>query len=266
MPGRRKLGEVMRRIRHGLAIADSGDLHALEVVRMDLAEIQRIADVHEDVPVGCARQMGVLARATAQELGHLLHSQGSDTAEILETVRGLIDEVEDMIMQLESPNAIPTAAPQPGASAVSEQEKVIPQEDVPMVLDFVAEAREHLDAVETGLAGLEARPDDRLVIQRIFQAFHTIKGMAGFLNLPDIGALARSTENLLDMAHKDKLILQGLILEAMFESTDQIKERVALLRECAVAGRPLPPPRTLADLLIRLHTLSQSEVPKAKAS
>jgi two-component system chemotaxis sensor kinase CheA len=172
--------------------------------------------------------------------------------------------VEDVIVKLESPNSIPTATPRPAASDVSKQEKVIPQEDVPMVLDFVAEAREHLDTVETGLAGLGAQPGDSEVIQRIFRAFHTIKGMAGFLNLPDIGALARSAENLLDMAHKDKLILQGLILEAMFESTDQIKERVALLRECAVAGRPLPPPRTLADLLIRLHTLAHSEAPKAK--
>ena len=69
-----------------------------------------------------------------------------------------------------------------------------------LISDFIGEATEHLENVEAGMLEMEDKPDDTEVLNTVFLAFHTIKGMAGFLNLAQIGALAHAAENLLDCA------------------------------------------------------------------
>ncbi len=194
---------------------------------------------------------------TQQRLEAVLQGQDRDTAEHLQTVSKVAEEVHEMIAKIDPAGVLQAQAgdtPAPAALAPIPS-KVVPQEDVPMVLDFVAEAREHVDTVEAGLLELEKGPGDQEVINRIFRGFHTIKGMAGFLNLQDIGSLAHSAENLLDMVRKGKLVLQGESMDAVFESMDNMKKMITRLRECTMAGQPILTPPGLADLLKRLKGL-----------
>ena len=73
--------------------------------------------------------------------------------------------------------------------------------DDELVLDYLAECREHLATIETDLLAIEqagAAIDEQLV-NRVFRAAHSIKGGAGFFDLVKIKELAHRTENVLDL-------------------------------------------------------------------
>lgn len=136
---------------------------------------------------------------------------------------------------------------------------VIPEEDVPLVLDFITEAGEHIEAAEAGLLEIETEPDDKEVINPIFRAFHTIKGMAGFLNLTEIGSLAHSAENLLDLARKGELVLAGENIDVIFESIDMMKKMVGSLAESVKAGKPVSTQERLPQLLAKLKAVDEGQ-------
>ena len=71
-------------------------------------------------------------------------------------------------------------------------------DDPELVANFLPEAQEHLEGIETHLIFLEQHPDDLEAINAIFRPFHTLKGVAGFLNLAQIQELSHEVEWLLD--------------------------------------------------------------------
>jgi len=244
------------------------EISTIESIQASLRQVQQGLDASQEIPSVCLGQAKQLTGQAMQELERFLHLEVNDVAAGLRAVAESIHAVQDLVDQIGQGPAVaraaakdaPPASPAKPVSVPSFQEKVVPQEDVPMVMDFVTEAKEHLDAVEAGLLDLEKQPGDKEVINRIFRGFHTIKGMAGFLNLQDIGALAHSAENLLDMARKDKLVLQGPTMEAVFESMDLMKKMMGTLRDCATARKPIPVPSGLPDLLTRLHALAEGQM------
>ena len=74
-----------------------------------------------------------------------------------------------------------------------------------MLQDFLTEAGELLSDVDNKLVELEKRPGDGALLNDIFRGFHTIKGGAGFLNLPALVELCHLTENLFDSLRKREL-------------------------------------------------------------
>ncbi len=93
---------------------------------------------------------------------------------------------------------------------------------VELVLDFIAASQEHLKSAEEGLGKLRTKPDDKETLNQIFRSFNTIKGMAWFLNLTDVGSLAHSAENLLGLALKGDLIFGGNNIQAVAASIDML--------------------------------------------
>ncbi|PKL49393.1 MAG: hypothetical protein CVV39_03030 [Planctomycetes bacterium HGW-Planctomycetes-1] len=94
--------------------------------------------------------------------------------------------------------------------------------NVELVLDFIAASREQLKSAEEGLNKLRTKPDDKETLNQIFRAFNTIKGMAWFLSLTDVGSLAHSAENLLGLALKGELIFGGNNIQAVAASIDML--------------------------------------------
>src|SRR5450755_129536 len=77
-----------------------------------------------------------------------------------------------------------------------------------LVLEYLAESREHLATIETDLLTIEqsgAEIDEQLV-NRVFRAAHSIKGGAGFFDLNKIRELAHKTENALDLIRSRQMI------------------------------------------------------------
>ena len=104
-------------------------------------------------------------------------------------------------------------------------------EDPELTANFIAEAREHLDGIESGLVHLEHAPTDLAAINAVFRPFHTIKGVAGFLNLPQIQELSHEVESLLDEARSGRLEINAAIIDLILVGVDRLKEMLDDLQE-----------------------------------
>ncbi len=101
------------------------------------------------------------------------------------------------------------------------------------VLDeFIIETTELLEEVNEDLIHLESEPDGELV-NRIFRAFHTMKGTCGFLGFIQSKDLAHVAEDLLNQLRNHEIEPNSAIIDALLESVDwfgnfinDVKERV----------------------------------------
>jgi CBS domain-containing protein len=121
----------------------------------------------------------------------------------------------------------------------TESQQTEPENSVSLMLDFIAESKVQLESAEAGLHKLGTKPDDREVLNQIFHAFHTIKGMAWFLSLTDIGSLAHSAENLLGLARKGELILGGNNIQAVSASIDMLEIMIVNLKKSIEPSKAL---------------------------
>ena len=131
--------------------------------------------------------------------------------------------------------------------------------DPELLGDFVSEAMEHLEASDVNLLTLETAAEDEEALNAVFRAFHTIKGVAGFLALHQIGALAHEAENLLDRARKGDLTLAGTAIDVTFDAVDTLKRLVDDIRSSLETGDPLPVDPSLSSLLTRIKSASSGE-------
>lgn len=136
---------------------------------------------------------------------------------------------------------------------------VIPSDDFELVEDFIAESKEHLDAAEGAMLTLEENLNDSETLNLIFRAFHTIKGMAGFMNLEQIGLLTHDAESLLDMARKGEIQLCDENAEAIFLSIDMLNLMVASLQVAIENGGILPAHAGVPELIAFLKKCTGSE-------
>ncbi len=66
-------------------------------------------------------------------------------------------------------------------------------EDEDLILEFITESNEHLANIEGHMLALEKDNQDAEILNAVFRAFHTIKGLAGFLEFTsNSGPRARS--------------------------------------------------------------------------
>jgi two-component system chemotaxis sensor kinase CheA len=92
-----------------------------------------------------------------------------------------------------------------------------------MLQDFLTEAGELLSGVDNQLVDLEKRPDDSALLNEIFRGFHTIKGGAGFLNLPAMVDLCHLTENVFDRLRRNELKLNASLMDAILAATGVVR-------------------------------------------
>ena len=112
---------------------------------------------------------------------------------------------------------------------------------------FLAEAKEHLAAVNDLLLAWERDPASREPIGGIFRAVHTIKGMAATMGYTSVADVAHRMESLLDGLRRTERAPSGEILDLLFRTTDALESGV----NAAVAGRATASPADLASALER---------------
>jgi two-component system chemotaxis sensor kinase CheA len=130
--------------------------------------------------------------------------------------------------------------------------------------DFALEAREHLANAENAVLSLEANPGDDELVNVVFRAFHTIKGVSGFLNLPRIVEVAHAAEFLLDKVRSHKVPLSAHVLELVLASSDLLGQLIGML-----SGGDAPKERELKILVRRLEAACEGRnlgVPSAGAA
>jgi two-component system chemotaxis sensor kinase CheA len=110
--------------------------------------------------------------------------------------------------------------------------------------EFVCEAREHIANAEQSLLDLEADLANLELINTVFRAFHTIKGVSGFMHLTPIVRLTHVAETLLDQARSGKLGLTPGHLDLFLRSCDVLGQLIGALQ----GGTP--PMRSLYEALM----------------
>jgi two-component system chemotaxis sensor kinase CheA len=136
----------------------------------------------------------------------------------------------------------------------SEERKEIEEAD--LVADFINEANEHIETLDRELLQIESDPTDKDSLNSLFRAFHTVKGVAGFLNLDDIQNLSHVSEDLLDSARKGKITLETSIIDVVFDSVDKLKELVENLNQGLQEGLYPPSDPEVPELIETLSDLN----------
>lgn len=149
----------------------------------------------------------------------------------------------DAAIRAEIPAVSPDAATDTAAPSVDTAEEAKPAappawaSDPELLSEFFVEAGDHLTSIETQLLKLEQDPADHDSVNAIFRGFHTIKGLAGFLEFGDIQAVAHETETLLDLVRNGTLAATPKLIDVVLESADYLKRDLARVQEIA-AGAP----------------------------
>jgi len=104
---------------------------------------------------------------------------------------------------------------------------------------------------------LEKEPENLDCVNTIFRPFHSIKGVAGFLNLEVIRDLAHCLKNLLDKVRSKELSVSSQLIDIVLDGADALKALIVKLQE-GMEGRPVEPFEIdLAALRKRIESIEQ---------
>lgn len=128
--------------------------------------------------------------------------------------------------------------------------------------EFITESHEHLQNIEQGVLTLEENPRDLETLNSIFRAFHTFKGVSGFLNLSPINHLAHELESLLDQARQHKLIIDSEVINIILKGGDLLSQFVTEI-EARLGGQKsgVPIDVPTRPLLARIRAVMAREQP-----
>lgn len=138
-------------------------------------------------------------------------------------------------------------------------------QDPELVGDFILESREHLTNIENNMLVLERNPEQTESVHAVFRGFHTIKGLAGFLEFMPIRDVAHEVETLLDHARNGKLAITGSVVDVVLESVDYLKQSIEAVEAC-LRGQEAAPVPSNAGLISRIQRLSNGETPHEPVS
>lgn len=219
-------------------------------------------------PIAALEQVAAAATALEQlvlggcDAGHIqlpagFSAQLSEMVELVGSVQPPAPEALSNEPTFVAPDAPTQANPAPAAmpAVPKVNEHPAPTQltgDLELTAEFIAEAREHLESADQCLLTIESQPDDLDTVNALFRAYHTIKGVAGFLDLADVMHLAHQTENLLDAARQGKFRLEGARLDVVFDATDMMKRLVGFVAEALSSGGNLQHDANQAALIARL--------------
>jgi two-component system, chemotaxis family, sensor kinase CheA len=220
MPESAELRKQVEELALGLALGRDG---SAEEWRAAARQIQREAE---------QRQAGGVASA-AGEVERAISQQGSESAAVVEAMLRLQEAVDG------------AAVPDLGKA---------PAEDPELLSDFVLEAREHLAGIEAQALTLERTPTDGEALNSAFRAFHTIKGLAGFLALPEVQEMAHQVEAVLDRARNGDLTITTDAIDVILEAADHLRQWTIHVEQ-RVAGHSSEPPARDGALLARIGAI-----------
>jgi two-component system chemotaxis sensor kinase CheA len=131
-------------------------------------------------------------------------------------------------------------------------------QDPELLSDFVVEAREHLATIEQQCLALEQDPAQADAVHSLFRGFHTIKGLAGFLELSSIQEVAHEVETALDLARNGELAVTPAVIDVILAGADFLVRGVEAV-ESTLAGSPAASPPPDAALLARIRAVATAE-------
>ncbi len=132
-------------------------------------------------------------------------------------------------------------------------------QDPQLLQDFLVESREHLVNIEARLLEIEHGQATPETLHSAFRSFHTMKGLAGFLDFEVIQQVSHEVETLLDLARNGQLVLQEESIEVVLASGDYLRLWLDFIEEGA-AGRKACQPPGHASLIARVQAAATETV------
>jgi two-component system chemotaxis sensor kinase CheA len=126
---------------------------------------------------------------------------------------------------------------------------MIPDEIREIFDEFVIEASEHLDNLESVLLELERDPENNDLINSAFRSMHTLKGGAGFLGLTKIVEVAHKAEDILGKVKENKMKLNSEILDVLLQTVDYIKSAISYYKNGEEPEEPTEIISKLSEIL-----------------
>ncbi len=126
-----------------------------------------------------------------------------------------------------------------------------------MLGDFLDESGQLLDRLNSNLLQLDEwirqlgdehqEPCDPELLNEMFRAAHSLKGLSAMLGLSDINTLTHKIENVFDAARKHELVLNASVVELVFQSVDRLVGMVEQLKD------PDAPPIDCTDVVAQIQ-------------
>lgn len=196
------------------------------------------------IEAGESASLGSFVEEARSISAHLCSSSFSD-----EEARAAVDQLKSFLPQQPAvagpgDDVAPDAAPAPALDFKNDPE---------ILSDFVLESGEHLAAIDEQMLLLEKDPSLIDTVHAVFRAFHTIKGIAGFIGLGGVQSVAHEVETLLDHARNLRLSITPEFVDLVLDSSEYLKEEVELVR-AKLGGAPPPSVRDNTALIQTLST------------
>jgi two-component system chemotaxis sensor kinase CheA len=92
-----------------------------------------------------------------------------------------------------------------------------------IIADFVTEAEESLEKIDPLFVELEAKGQDKDLLNEIFRSMHTIKGAAGFLGFQSIVDVAHKAETIMKKLRDNEIQMSSSLISVILKSVDMLK-------------------------------------------
>lgn len=109
--------------------------------------------------------------------------------------------------------------------------------DVSQYLEiFIDETKEHVQNLNSQILELEQDPENADVINEIFRAAHSLKGMAGTMGFKRMQTLTHDMENVFSEVRNGSIKVNASIIDVVFQCLDALEEYLANIQESADEG------------------------------
>lgn len=123
--------------------------------------------------------------------------------------------------------------------------------DTTQYLDvFIDESTEHLDVLYQQMLALEENPEDKSIIEEIFRAAHTLKGMSATMGYDDLADLTHKIENVFDAIRYDKISVNTNMMDTLFHAVDYLN---SMVNDVANGGDGSADVKAIVDRLVRIE-------------
>ena len=128
-------------------------------------------------------------------------------------------------------------------------------QDPSLLQDFLTECDELIEHLDQDLVVLESSPEDAELINRVFRAFHTIKGTSGFMGFTQVVSLTHKAEDLLNLVRKGERKITRRAMDIFLKVLDQLRRMFQDIHQ------GVPREYELGELLGSLQELMQPPQP-----
>ena len=109
--------------------------------------------------------------------------------------------------------------------------------DVSQYLEiFIDETKEHVQNLNSQILELEQDPENSDVINEIFRAAHSLKGMAGTMGFKRMQTLTHDMENVFSEVRNGSIKVNANIIDVVFQCLDALEEYLSNIQESADEG------------------------------